>query len=280
MIRLAAEAKERDYWVQQLNEAAQLTIESLYDYDEDVMFGKGRYATVHPAKRKFEKSSDNSYDCTLKIVDKVEFWRRVKKTRERPDTLVREAATQATLSAKCGNVDSILRLSGFFETSENVVLEFEILEGTDLFQYVSKKGVLEELEAAHIMNDIMTGLQTMRRLGIAHRDIKPANVLMCKKEKHGVFVKVADFGMAAFAGVDDLVRGRCGTPGYVAPEIFHAGMNNGYACGVDVFSAGVTLYVLLCGYEPFYGESDAELIEANKDADVDFSESDWDNGES
>ena len=68
-----------------------------------------------------------------------------------------------------------------------------------------------------------------------------------------------------------------GTPGYVAPEILCSGSTVGYGNKVDVFSAGVTLYVMLCGYEPFYGESEKELIEANKQAVIDFPESDWGN---
>ena len=81
--------------------------------------------------------------------------------------------------------------------------------------------------------------------------------------------------MSAFVGVDGHIRGRCGTPGYVAPEIFNAGIYGGYGNKVDVFSAGVTLYVMLCGYEPFYGETDAELVDCNKAAKFDFPPEDW-----
>jgi serine/threonine protein kinase len=66
-----------------------------------------------------------------------------------------------------------------------------------------------------------------------------------------------------------------GTPGYVAPEILTAGSRVGYGNKVDVFSAGVTMYVMLCGYEPFYGETEKELIEANKKADIEFPATDW-----
>lgn len=81
--------------------------------------------------------------------------------------------------------------------------------------------------------------------------------------------------MATFVGNDHLVHGRCGTPGYVAPEILLAGKNEGYRNNVDVFSAGVTLYVLLSGYEPFYGETEKELVKDNKECKVDYPESDW-----
>jgi calcium/calmodulin-dependent protein kinase I len=289
--------EERDHWVTCLNNAAKLRIEDLWEFDPEFEFGRGRYATVYPARRKnneyfakqgLEKIGEGKpdrtellkrCDCALKVVDKNEFWRRVVKGRERADTLVREQSVQSTLTAKCGRVPTFLKLRGFFETSDNIVMELELLEGTDLFEYVSSKGVLGEDEAALIIRDVLTSLEAMNRVGLAHRDVKPANVLMCCREKDGVSVKVGDFGMSTFVGVDGLIRGRCGTPGYVAPEILSAGSHVGYGNKVDVFSAGVTLFVMLCGYEPFYGVTDKELIEANKRAVIDFPESDWGEGE-
>jgi len=84
-------------------------------------------------------------------------------------------------------------------------------------------------------------------------------------------VLLADFGMAALVDPrDHLLRGRCGTPGYVAPEILKAAPHEGYANCCDAFSAGAVLYALLCGYEPFYGHDDRELIAANMAAVVEF----------
>ena len=285
--------------------------------DEAIIFGEGRYAKVRPAKRKdrrrsmsfsgsrlqatksqeclWNDSSNDGYDggkkssndlagaveyqCALKIIDKTEFWTRVKKGRERVDTLVREAAVQATLSVLGAETSGLLRLLNIFETSEQLVLELELLKGIDLFQHISSRGVLDEVEAAHIMRDLLNCLIVLDRIGVAHRDIKPANLLMCHDEKDkGSRIKLADYGMASFVGVDNLVRGRCGTPGFVAPEILLARVNGGYGNKVDMFSAGVTLYVMLAGYEPFYGESDDELIKANREAKVDFPHSDWHTG--
>lgn len=271
-------AAHRDRWVTCLNDAANLSIKDLYEYEESSKIGTGRYASVYKARRR-DGTDEGPPNCAIKVVDKSEFWRRVVKGMERADTLVREASVQATLAAKgTSKLRTIVKLRSLFETSDNIVFEVELLEGTDLFQHVSSNSFLGEIEAAHIAHDILLSLDAMNRHGVAHRDIKPANILMCKKSTHGVHVKVADFGMATFAGVDGKLRGRCGTPGYVAPEIFSAGLNGGYGNKVDIFSAGVTLYVMLCGYEPFYGETDAELIEANREAVLEFPDDDWDNG--
>jgi calcium/calmodulin-dependent protein kinase I len=271
----------RKQWKLCLNRGAALTkVSDLYDFDETdgaALLGKSQYVEVRAARRRGFHSSLGNEHCALKIFDKDEFWRMVSRGRERADTLVRETSVQATLTAKCGRINSFLRLRGFFETADKLVLELELLDGTDLFQHVLSNGVLSECEAAQIMRDILRCLQAMNRLGLAHRDIKPANVLMCSSDRSSgsTRVKVGDFGMSAFAGVDGHIRGRCGTPGYVAPEIFTTGLYGGYGNKVDIFSAAVTLYVMLCGYEPFYGETDAELIEANKAALVEFPEEDW-----
>lgn len=265
---------DRDRWVSCLNRAASLKLTDLYEFDEGI--GAGRYATVYKARRR--GCSEGSPECAIKVIDKNEFWGRVVKGVERMDTLVREASVQATLTAKGDKLPTVVKISSLFETSDNLVLEVELLEGTDLFRHISSRSVLNESEAASIVRDILLSLEAMNRFGVAHRDIKPANILMCDKQKDGVNVKVADFGMATFVGVDGQLRGRCGTPGYVAPEIFSAGIHGGYGNKVDIFSAGVTLYVMLCGYEPFYGETDAELIDANREALVEFPSDDWDKG--
>jgi serine/threonine protein kinase len=297
----------REHWRTCLDRASSLTqVSDLYEYDETTSLGRGQYAEVRAARRRQapaaeEKASGNGpttgssssspkYDCALKIFDKDNFWRMVVKGRERADTIVREASVQATLLARCGQNPSFLRIRGFFETADKVVLELELLEGTDLFKYISSKNVLKEPEAALILRDVLSCLDAMSKVGLAHRDVKPANILICREFQRtncsngralsstmAPRVKVGDFGMAAFCGVDGQVRGRCGTPGYVAPEIFTAGIYGGYGNKVDVFSAGVTLYVMLCGYEPFYGETDDELKAANKAAVIDFPSEDWAN---
>jgi len=265
---------DRDRWVSCLNAAAQLKLSDLYEYDkEDNLIGTGRYATVYKARRR--DTTKETPNRALKIVDKHEFWSRVVKGRERADTIVREVSVQATLSAKGDRCATAVKIYGLFETTDAIVMECELLAGSDLFGHLSSKSALDEDEAARILRDILTGVAAMNRFGVSHRDIKPANILMNDRGKDSVSVKVADFGMSAFVGVDGLLRGRCGTPGYVAPEIFAAGVSGGYGNKVDIFSAGVTLYIMLCGYEPFYGETDKELIDANRNATLEFSDGDW-----
>mmetsp|Transcript_30813 Transcript_30813/g.45567 ORF Transcript_30813/g.45567 Transcript_30813/m.45567 type:complete len:797 (+) Transcript_30813:267-2657(+) len=266
---------DRDRWISCLNRAAQLTLSDLYDYNSNMKIGSGRYATVYQVRRRDTGEKDSPPNRALKVIDKNEFWRRVVKGMERADTLVREISVQVLLSSKGNRCPSIVKIFGVFETTDVIGMECELLQGRDLFQHLSARSILAEEEAARVLRDVLTCLAAMNRFGVAHRDIKPANILMNDKGDDGVYVKVADFGMSTFVGVDGLLRGRCGTPGYVAPEIFSAGIRGGYGNKVDVFSAGVTLYVMLCGYEPFYGETDAELVDANKNGVLEYPEEDW-----
>ena len=224
LIRLHSE-ETRNFWMELLSNASQLCITDLYEIHHEM--AHGRYASIYEGIRKeieMNKRSSKSKQrpCALKVIDKNEFWGRVESGRERVDTLVREVAVQATLTS--GNYKSFfVQIYGVFETAENFVIELELLDGMDLFRYVSDRTVLEEREAALIMRDILISLSTTRHLGIAHRDVKLANILMCVdgiNDVRDVTVKLADYGMGTFVGFDGLVRGRCGTPGYVAPEIF------------------------------------------------------------
>ena len=74
-----------------------------------------------------------------------------------------------------------------------------------------------------------------------HRDIKPENlILVDNTNEEELQIKLADFGLAAFT-TDELLFKRCGTPGYVAPEILD---DQKYNQKVDIFSAGIILYIL------------------------------------
>lgn len=295
-----------------LADAARLKVEDLYEFDssgQGEVLGRGRYATVYPGRRRRGKRvpeiifatskgsggilkkkpsftsfsnmtvplARDDYECALKVIDKHKFWERVRKDQERADSIVREASVQAALLSGGDIYPGFLRVKSFFETLDKVILELELLEGTDLYHYISSKKSVSEVESANIMFDIISCLDAMKDSGIAHRDIKPANILMVDKEdSKGITVKLGDFGMATFVGSDNLVRGRCGTPGYVAPEILEAKKNGGYENKVDMFSAGVLLYILLCGYEPFsHAESEKELISENTKAIVEYPKADW-----
>eukprot|EP01038_Epipyxis_sp_PR26KG_P014930 gene14930-20082_t len=206
------------------------------------------------------------------------------------------------------NYVPIVELLNIFETHEGFALELELMSSLDLFDFLSIVGTLPEKHTSHIIAQLIEAISLCNRLGIAHRDIKLSNITfpldveiekriaLFKKKDNSNFndnnnnnnnmtqdtpinIKLTDFGMAGFLCHDRKLRGRCGTPGYVAPDILKAGVNEGYSLNVDMFSIGVVCYTLLCGYEPFYGGDDDNaqlLLRANKAVEYEFHSPEWD----
>jgi len=103
----------------------------------------------------------DDYECALKVIDKHKFWDRVRKDEERSDSIVREASVQAALLATDDIYPGFLKVKSFFETTNEVILELELLDGADLYQYISSKESVSEVEAAQIMFDIINCLDAM-----------------------------------------------------------------------------------------------------------------------
>ena len=119
--------------------------------------------------------------------------------------------------------------------------------------------------------DIIRALAYLHENGVVHRDLKPENLLL--SEKQNFVIKLADFG---FAGILDKkhkeLHDRLGTPGYAAPEIL---LEKDYGTEVDMWSFGVVLYILLCGYTPFDDEDEDEQDQCIVGGIYEFDEEDW-----
>ncbi len=237
------------------------------------------------SKVRHKKNIEQPYRA-LKLVSKPIFRSRVKSGKERGDALVREVVAQILASFQARNLSNasastpVVELFGVFETSEGFLLELELMSKVDLFEKISTSGIFSELETKIIVKQLLVATSCCYSAGIAHRDIKLSNITFSLMNEEinetNLNVKLADFGMAGFICHDDKLRGRCGTPGYVAPDILEAKVNEGYDINVDIFSIGVVAYVLLCGYEPFYGEDDKALIKSNKSVQYQYHSPEWD----
>jgi calcium/calmodulin-dependent protein kinase I len=106
---------------------------------------------------------------------------------------------------------------------------------------------------------------------VAHRDIKPQNIFLQSKDSHSA-IKIGDFGFAKRVYTPKSLTSRCGTPSYVAPEILK---NQPYDQSCDMWSVGVVLYVMLCGYTPFLEENQEKMFDRIKLGDWKFDKQDW-----
>jgi len=249
--------------------------------------------STRPVSYLFTSPSEDQKYCALKTVYKQTFLQRVKDGAERADSIVREVLCQS-LVCQVGRAQGkltdnlpIVQIYGGFETVHGFSMELELMQSEDMCDKLLTLHRLDEEDTRDIVCQVVDALIICRLAGVAHRDVKLSNITIARPpdlleglprgRAHDapMQVKLADFGMAGLVGYDGCLRGRCGTIGYVAPEILCSGTREGYGGNVDLFSLGVTAYTLLCGHEPFYGTDPKELKEANKNAVFDFTHHSW-----
>jgi len=165
---------------------------------------------------------------------------------------------------------NIIGLSEVFEEEETIYLVLELVTGGELFDQIVSRGNYSERDAANTIRQILEAVAYMHDNGIAHRDLKPEN-LLCSGPDNNI-IKVTDFGLSKDFGKASL-KTSCGTPDYVAPEVLKG---NAYDNSVDIWSIGVICYILLCGFPPFYGNTDQQIFEKIMKATYDFPSPDWD----
>lgn len=126
------------------------------------------------------------------------------------------------------------------------------------------------------MKGILKGIKHLHDLNIIHRDIKPENLLLRSSQKFCENdIAIADFGLSTFQDDSPFLFIKCGTPGFVAPEIANIKHveNNlalNYHQKVDMFSLGITLYYMMFGEMPYKTKAGHEIIKKNKDCNFDF----------
>lgn len=189
------------------------------------------------------------------------------------DVLKREVA----LLKECEH-PNIIQLKEVHEDEKYLHLITELCTGGELFDRIIEKtqsdeGHFSERDAASLVMCILDAIAYCHdQKGIVHRDLKPENFLFSSRDDNAV-IKIIDFGLSRH---DDMKAGvmntKVGTPYYVAPEV----LNREYTKSCDIWSIGVITYILLCGYPPFYGDTDNQIFESVRTARFDFPSPDWD----
>mmetsp|Transcript_14128 Transcript_14128/g.30789 ORF Transcript_14128/g.30789 Transcript_14128/m.30789 type:complete len:563 (+) Transcript_14128:49-1737(+) len=253
------------------------TLERLYDLNRagcSGVLGHGAFSTVRLAVR-----NDDARPVAVKIIAKHEA------LRSRRLRAGRHLEEWEILRKMKGN-EFIIQLLDVFETDEEIQLVMELCKGGELFNAIQRKrnrnfamrrGQYTEEQAACITSQILRALNDLHAEGIVHRDVKLENILLesCEDDNH-VRVKLCDFGMARSleptTGADGSKRKQGDispiTPGrsrsnsvigsnyYVAPEL----TCGTYDTAVDIYSLGVTLYILLCGFPPVFTGPEGDQV--------------------
>jgi serine/threonine protein kinase len=218
----------------------------------------GSFAVVKRAVRK----SDHK-EFAIKII---------KKSKLKPDELA-VVHDEVEIMHKITH-ENCVQLYEMFETPKHLYMVMELLTGGELFERIIERKSFSERQASNIIKDVLHSINYLHNIGIVHRDLKPENLIFLDHSEASP-IKITDFGLAKFRSITSKRRGMttaCGTPGYVAPEVLN---NEPYGKEVDLWSVGVIMYILLCGFPPFYHESTGALYKMIKRGQYDFPKQYW-----
>ena len=170
---------------------------------------------------------------------------------------------------------NIIKLYEVYETDSKIYLIMELCTGGELFDRIvenTENGVqFTEKEAANLFRQMMSAINYCHKNGIVHRDLKPENLLYLNKEKNSP-IKVIDFCMSKRFDSKHFMNEKVGTAYYISPEV----LQGKYDEKCDIWSAGVILYIIICGYPCFNGEDDDEIFAAIQRGKIAFPSPEWD----
>ncbi|XP_071306432.1 calcium/calmodulin-dependent protein kinase type 1G isoform X1 [Agelaius tricolor] len=167
--------------------------------------------------------------------------------------------------------ENIVTLEDIYESTTHFYLVMQLVSGGELFDRILERGVYTEKDASLVIHQVLTAVKYLHENGIVHRDLKPENLLYLTPEENSK-IMITDFGLSKMEQ-NGIMSTACGTPGYVAPEVL---AQKPYSKAVDCWSIGVITYILLCGYPPFYEETESKLFEKIKEGYYEFESPFWD----
>eukprot|EP00775_Hariotina_reticulata_P011602 gene11602-11746_t len=225
------------------------------DYDMGKIIGHGAFARVQICTHQ-----QSGVQFAVKAVQKND-------DLKQREGIIKEIAIMRMLQ----DHPNVVRLQDVFEDDSHFYLVMELCSGGELFDQIISKGHFTERDAAVIMRALLDVMAFAHSKHIVHRDLKPENILLASKAA-GAQLKVIDFGTSDFCKPGQRLTQKFGTPYYVAPEV----LQRDYNAAVDVWSAGVIMYILLCGYPPFGGKCDARILQRVQQGSYSFANKEWD----
>lgn len=248
------------------------------------MLGKGAYASVQTCVNILTE-----LEYAVKIIDKL------------PGHSRSRVFKEVETFHHCQGHPNIIQLLEYYEDDERFYLVFEKVEGGQLLERIQDRVHFSEKEASEIVRDLASALSFLHSKGIAHRDLKPENILCVHPDQLSP-VKLCDFDLGSGIKFNTSVTSPLATPllltpvgsaEFMAPEIVNAFLGPeaaGYDKRCDLWSLGVVVYILLCGYPPFYGNCGEDcgwqrgetchecqniLFHSIQDGCYDFPEAEW-----
>ncbi|KAI9182978.1 hypothetical protein H9P43_003894 [Blastocladiella emersonii ATCC 22665] len=229
-------------------------------YERGARLGSGTFADVYMVTH---KRTGSKY--ALKTMRK-------RKLKGREKVVAREIEVLATLATHPNIVGLVDGDDAFFDTPDAYHLVMELCTGKELFDSIVERGFYSERDAVNVVAQVLDAVKFCHDHGVVHRDLKPENLLL-KDTSANARVMVADFGLSRLAEFDNqMFMTACGTPAYCAPEII---LNKGHGKPVDMWSLGCIAFVILCGYIPFWAETQRGVFDEIVNARFAFDPEYW-----
>ena len=210
------------------------------NYEFKKTIGEGNFAKV---KLSIFKPTNGEY--AIKIINKNKLKQKME------NSIFREIEIISKLKHP-----NIIKVFKIVEDQENYYIIMEFCQKGELFDYIVKNQNLSENEASIFFYQLINGVEYIHSQNIVHRDLKPENLLLTKNK----IIKIIDFGLSLPFDGTKLLSTKCGSPSYAAPEIITNEEYDGFK--TDIWSCGVILYVMLCGFFPFGGKNDLDLFKS------------------
>ena len=248
LISMSDGGNMKDFWVK--DSIKDKLFEDYYDVGKEL--GRGATSTVLKCNQK-----RTNCHWAVKIIEK------------KVDKKIIATETGVLLQL---NHPNIIRLKEIYETDCRIYMVLELVTGGELFDRIITRGYYSEKDAANCIREMTEAVKHIHQKDIVHRDLKPENLLY-ENTSDDSKLKIADFGLSKICSGEVQMQTVCGTPGYCAPEVLNG---ESYTPAVDLWSIGVIAYILLCGYEPFYGETEREMYTRIMKCDYEFDSPWWD----
>ena len=208
-------------------------------------FGKVKLGIFQPTGEEF----------AIKILNKNKIRIKMKKTIFKENEIITKF-----------NHINVVYVFQIIEDTENYYIIMEYCKHGELFDYIVKNEKLSEDESSVFFYQLINGIEYIHSKGISHRDLKPENLLLAENN----ILKIIDFGLSHEFGGEELLKTKCGSPSYAAPEIICCPFYDGFK--VDIWCCGIILYAMLCGYLPFDGENNNVLFQNILNCQIEFPE--------
>uniref|UniRef100_A0ACD6A3U7 Uncharacterized protein n=1 Tax=Avena sativa TaxID=4498 RepID=A0ACD6A3U7_AVESA len=194
----------------------------------------------------------------------------IPKARLRTAVDVADVRREVAIMASLPDHPALVRLRAAYEDDDAVHIVMELCDGGELFDRIVARGRYTERAAATAARTVAEVVRACHAHGVMHRDLKPENFLYAGKSEDAQ-LKAIDFGLSVFFRPGERFSEIVGSPYYMAPEV----LRRSYGPEADIWSAGVILYILLCGVPPFWAETEQGVARSILKGVLDFEREPW-----